>query len=201
MKAELLNFFVFEEIIYFKGLQLSHTCPVYCHHQIYSLWDYESLSGPDPEKCISTGWFVVMGELLFPMGAFLWVTADHLRCWDSPSQTVTAPAVCWHLPMVAGVGSPPNPTAARWSTCSWFRTPECSCRSALWASWEFKKQNQSYKLLTGSFLSLVSWFILGDSSSHCCFWGNNPIPQNNHCAQSTPFPKSSWCVISNTILW
>lgn len=92
-----------------------------------------------------------MGELLFPMGAFLWVTADHLRCWDS--QTVTVPAACWHLPVVTRVWLPPNLTAARWRICSWCRTPECSCKSAIWASWELKKQNQSYKL-TVSFVSL-----------------------------------------------
>lgn len=53
----------------------------------------------------------------------------------------------------------------------------------------------------------VNWYIFSDSSSHCCFWGNYPIPENGHCAQSTPFFFSKkhnflcLCVISNTILW
>lgn len=34
--------------------------------QIYSLWEYEFLSGPDPEKCISTGLFVVMENCCSP---------------------------------------------------------------------------------------------------------------------------------------
>lgn len=48
----------------------------------------------------------------------------------------------------------PNPTAATWRICSWLRTLECSCKSVPWALWELKKQNQSYKLLTVSFLPL-----------------------------------------------
>lgn len=168
-----------------RRLQLSHTCPVYCHHQIYSLWEYEFLSGPDPEKCISTGSFVVMGELLFPMGAFLWVTADHLRCWDSQSQTVTVPAACWHLPVVSSViTSKPHCSQVedlQLVQDSWMQLQVC------YLGLVGTEKTESI-LQTNSQLSIsVNWYILSDSSSHCCFWGNYPIPQNNRCAQSTPF--------------
>lgn len=38
--------------------------------QIYILWEYEFLSGPDPEKCISTGLFVVMENCCSPWDPF-----------------------------------------------------------------------------------------------------------------------------------
>lgn len=191
-----------------KGCMLGTQTAAFPHlscllpHQIYSLWEYEFLSGPHPEKCISSCSFVVMGELLLPMGAFLWVTAHHLRCWDSPSQTVTAPAACWHLPVVAGVGLPPNPPAARWSICSCFRTPESSCKSALIALWELKTQNQSYKLAV-RFLSLCTDTSLVTAVPIAAFEEIIPYLRIITLLRVLlfPFPKSSSCVISNTILW
>lgn len=136
-----------------------------------------------------------MGELLFPMGAFLWVTADHLRCWDSPSQSVTAPAACWHLPMVAGVRllqtplQPPGGSAAGSGLLN--AVPSLLFGPCGNSKSRINPTNSNSQLSTS-----VNWYILSDNSSHCCFWGNHPIPQNNHCAQSTPFSSSKKQLVS-----